>query len=67
MQKAKSKLSPRVINPHEMHLHNSLSNVAIARDIHMPCINIHPTGRYQLEIVFVHAYLRLQWVNTAQI
>ena len=44
-------------------LHNSLSNVAFPRAIHMPCINIHHAGRYQLEIAFVHACLpRLQWV-----
>ena len=60
VQKAKSKLRLRVINPHEMHLHNSLLNAAILRDIHMPCINIHRAGRYHLEMVFVLAYLRLQ-------
>ena len=42
---------------------NSLSNVAIPQAIHMPCINIHYAGHYQLEMVFVSAYLRLQWVT----
>ena len=36
-----------------MHVHDSLSNVAI----HMPCINMHLAGQYQLEMVFVHVYL----------
>ena len=44
-------------------LRNSLSNVAIPRAIHMPCINIHYGGHYQLEMVFVSTYLRLQWVT----
>ena len=53
-QKGKSKLSP-IKNPRDMHVHSSLSNVAI----HIPCINIHCAGRYQLEMVFVHARLPL--------
>ena len=61
LQKAKSKLSLRVINQHNMHLHNSLSTVAILRAL--PCINIHRAGHYQLEMVIVHAYLRSQWVT----
>ena len=39
-------------------LRNSLANVAIPRAIHMPCINIHYAGHYQLEMVFMSAYLR---------
>ena len=35
-------------NSRNMHVHNSLLNVAI----HIPCINIYHTGYYQLEIVF---------------
>ena len=35
-----------------MHVHNSLSNVAI----HIPCINIHCVGHYQLEMVFACAH-----------
>ena len=47
-QTTKSKLSP-IKNPHDMDIHNSLSNVAI----HMPCANIYCVGYYELEIVFV--------------
>ena len=36
-----------------MHIHDSLSNVAI----HMPCVNMHLAGHYQLEMVFAHVYL----------
>ena len=36
-------------NPHDRHVHNSLSNVLI----HMPCVNIHHAGHYQLKIVFL--------------
>ena len=44
-------------------LHNSLSNVTFPWAMHMPCINNHHAGHYQLEMVFVHACLpRLQWV-----
>ena len=58
-QKAKSKLSP-IKNPCDMHSHNSLSNVAI----HIPCVNIHRAGHYQLEMVFMCACLPwLQWVT----
>ena len=46
-QITKSKLSP-IKNPHDMDIHNSLSNVAI----HMPCTNIYHIGNYKLEIVF---------------
>ena len=53
-QKAKSKLSA-IKNLHDMHVHNSLLNIAI----HMPCVNIHSTGCYQLEMVFVCACLPL--------
>ena len=53
-QKVTSKLSP-IKNPHNLHVHNSLSNVAI----HMPCVTIHHAGHYQLEVVFVHAHLSL--------
>ena len=60
MQNAKSKLS-LIKNSHDMHIHNSLSNVAI----HMPCINIHDAGRYQLEIVFTCAHLPLIAVGIA--
>ena len=48
MQIAKSKAQTNE-NPCGMHIHNSLSNVAI----HMPCVNMHLTGHYQLEMVFV--------------
>ena len=51
-QKAQSKLSP-IKNPHDRHVHNSLSNVVI----HMPCVNIHRAGHYQLEIVFLRVRL----------
>ena len=38
----------------DRYVHNSLSNVVI----HMPCVNIHCAGHYQLEMVFcVRAYL----------
>ena len=47
-QKAKSKFSP-IKNPRGRHIHNSLSNVVI----HMPCVNIHHAGHYQLEMVFL--------------
>ena len=47
VQNVKSKLSP-IKNPRDMHIHNSLSIVAI----HMPCVNIHHRGHYQLEMVF---------------
>ena len=47
-QTTKSKLSP-IKNPHDMDIHNSLSNVAI----HMPCTNIYRVGYCALEIVFV--------------
>ena len=53
-QKAKSKLSP-IKNPRDRHVHNSLSNVII----HMPCINIHRPGHYQLEMVFLRACIPL--------
>ena len=53
-QKAKFKVSP-IKNPCDRHVHNSLSNVVI----HMPCINIHHAGRYQLEMVFLCARLPL--------
>ena len=49
-------------NPRDRHVHNSLSNVVI----HMPCINIHRAGHYQLEMVpcnWMCAYLRLQWIT----
>ena len=36
-----------------MHIHNSLSNVAI----HISYINLHCAGRYQLEMVFMRARL----------
>ena len=49
-QKAKSKLSP-IKNPRDRHVHNSLSNVVI----HMPCVNTHRAGHYQLQMVFLHA------------
>ena len=52
MQKVKSKLSP-IKNPHDRHVCNSLSDVVI----HMPCVNIHCAGNYQLEMVFLHACL----------
>ena len=59
MQKAKSKLSP-IKNPHDRHVHNSLSNVVI----HMPCINIHRAGHCQLEwFSCMCAHLRLQWIT----
>ena len=59
-QKAKSNLSP-IRNPRDRHVHNSLSNVVI----HIPCVNIHRAGYYQLEMVFLLAlaYLRLQSVG----
>ena len=42
----------------------SLSNVAISWAIHMPCINIHHAGHYQLEMVLMRANLPwLQWVT----
>ena len=44
-----------------MHLRNSISTVAILQAL--PSINIHHAEHYQLEMVFVHAYLRLQWVT----
>ena len=52
-QNTKSKLS-LIKNPCDIHVHNSLSNVAI----HMPWINIHHAGRYQLEMVFTCERLR---------
>ena len=51
-KKAKSKLSP-IKNPCDRHVHNSLSNVVI----HMPYVNIHHAGHYQLEMVFLRACL----------
>ena len=51
-QKAKSKLS-LIKNPRDMHIHNSLLNVVI----HMPCVNIHGAGRYQLQMVFTCTHL----------
>ena len=42
-------------NPCAYHIHNSLSNVVI----HMPCINIHCTGHYQLEMVFACVHFPL--------
>ena len=63
MQKAQSKLSP-IKNPNDMYICNRLSNVAIPRAIHMPCINIHCAWYYQLQMVFVRACLPwLQWVT----
>ena len=47
-----SKLSP-IKNPCDIHVHNSFLNVAI----HMPCINIHHAGHYQLEMVIAHTRL----------
>ena len=41
-------------DPCDMYVCNSLSNVAIPWTIHMPYVN---TGCYQLEMVFVRAYL----------
>ena len=35
-------------NPRAYHVHNSLSNVVT----HIPCINIHCAGHYQLEMAF---------------
>ena len=68
-QKVKSKLSP-LKNLCDMHIHNSLSNVALIIDtithsgllylcIHITCVNIHRTRHYQLEIVSrsIHTYL----------
>ena len=51
-QTVKSKLSS-IWNPHDMHIHNSLSKVAI----YMPCINIHAAWRDHLEMVFAHERL----------
>ena len=51
---ANSKLNS-IKNPRDMHVHKSLSNVAI----HMLCINMYCAGRYQLEMVFTHAHLPL--------
>ena len=55
-QKAKSKHSPIKIN---LRVHNSLSNVVI----HMPRINIHRAGHYQLEMVFLRARLHTSNYN----
>ena len=69
MQKAKSKLSP-MKNPCDMHLYNSLSNVAIPWAIYMPGINrIDCAGHYQLEMVFVcvYAYFVCSGWHNAQI
>ena len=52
VQKAKYKLNA-IKNPCDMHEHNDLSNVAIL----IPCVNIHRSGHYQLEIIFAHAHL----------
>ena len=53
-QKAKSKLSPiKNSNPHDRHIHYSLSNVII----HVPCVNIHCAGHYQLGMVFLRERL----------
>ena len=51
-QKTKSKLSP-INNLRDRHVYNSLSNVVI----HMPYVNNHRAGHYQLEIVFLRARL----------
>ena len=51
-QTATSKLS-YIKNLHDMHVHNSLSNVAI----HIYSVEIHRVGRYQLEIVFARECL----------
>ena len=60
VQKVKFKLSP-IKNPRYRHVHNSLSNVVI----HMPCINIHRAGHYQLEMVFLRVRLpRIAMGNT---
>ena len=60
-QTTKSKLGPSK-NPNDMHIHDSLWNVAT----HMPCAKIHRIRHYRLEIVFVRAHIcthfRLQWV-----
>ena len=53
-QKAKSKFS-LIKNPRDRHVHNSLSNVVI----HMPCVNIHRAGHYQLKMVFLQLDARL--------
>ena len=50
----KCKLSP-IISPRNMHIHNSLSYVAI----NMLYINIHHTGHYELEVIFMCARLPL--------
>ena len=56
--KAKSKFSP-IKNLRDRHVHNSLLSVVI----HMPCVNIHRAGDYQLEMVFLHAHLRTSDYN----
>ena len=61
VQKVKSKLS-LIKNPHNMHVHNSLSKVAI----HMPCNNIQYAVVYIINwkwFSHVHDYLQLQWVT----
>ena len=42
-------------NPCDMHMHvpNSPSNIAI----HMPCVDMHCAGHYQLEMVFTCVHL----------
>ena len=53
MHTVKSRLS-LIKNPHDMYVHNSLSNVAV----HMACVNKYRARHYQLEMVSnMRAYL----------
>ena len=53
-QKVKSKLSP-IKNPRDMHVNNSLPNVAT----HMLYVNIYHAGCYQLEIVLAYVLISI--------